>query len=90
MKNRIPECVDFTFDGMLYWFAELSKRGLLFHPDDDPAEIASLVGGGKTFSSTEAKKLRRLLGKMFAISGDVVYEAAYPAFMSHMKIQTEV
>ena len=85
--NRIPACADFTFDGMLCWFAELSRQDLLFHPDDDPAEIVSIVDGTEKFSDAEVKKLRKLLDRMFALNGDKVYEAAYPVFIKSMGIQ---
>ncbi len=88
--NRIPECADFTFDGMLCWFSELSRQELLFHPDDDPAEIVSIVDGTETFSDAEVKKLRKLLDRMFVLNGDKVYEAAYPVFMRRMDIQPSV
>lgn len=87
--NRIPACADFTFDGMLCWFAELSRQELLFHPDDDPAEIISIVSGTKAFSNTEVQKLRKLLDKMFTLNGDRVYEAAYPVFMKRMGLQLD-
>jgi len=87
--NRIPACASFSFDGMLFWFAELSKQDLLFHPDDDPAEIVAIADGTKTFSDAEVKKLRKLLDKMFALNGDEVYEAAYPVFMKRMGLQLD-
>ena len=87
--NRVPACVDFSFDGMLCWFSELSRQELLFHPDDDPAEIVSIADGAETFSNAEVKKLRQLLDKMFTLNGDKVYEAAYPVFMRRMELQLD-
>jgi hypothetical protein len=85
--NRVPACIDFSVDGMRRWFAELSRQDLLFHPDDDPAEIVSIGNGAKTFSEEEVNKLRKVLNKMFSLNGDEVYEAAYPAFASCMEIR---
>ena len=87
--NRIPECKDFTFDGMLDWFAEMSVNNLLFHPDDDPADIFTIADGTPTFSQNEAVQLRNILDDMFAANGDDVYEAAYPIFMKRMGIQLD-
>lgn len=87
--DRIPTCTDFSFDGMLYWFAELSKQELLFHPDDDPAEIVSIADGAEIFSDREVQKLRETLDGMFTLNGDKVYEAAYPIFMKRMGIQLD-
>jgi hypothetical protein len=28
-----------TVDGAVQWFTEMANHGLLFHPDDDPADI---------------------------------------------------
>lgn len=84
--NRVPVCVDFTFKEMRLWFAELAEAGLLFHPDDDPCEVASIVDGSRTFSDAEVRKLRKLLNQMFLNNGDKVYDAAYPAFMSSMTV----
>ena len=79
--SRVPECKDHSFDGMLLWFAELSKQDLLFHPDDNPASIISTETGRKLFSRTEIKELRRSIAEFFKVNGDDVYEAAYPVFM---------
>ena len=79
--SRVPECRDQSFDGMLQWFAELSKRDFLFHPDDDPASIVSTETGRKLFSRPEVKVLRSAISEFFKVNGDTVYEAAYPVFM---------
>ena len=79
--SRIPACQDRSFDGMLQWFAELSKCNLLFHPDDDPASIVSIETGQRLFSRSEVKALRSAISEFFVINGDAVYEAAYPVFM---------
>ena len=78
--SRIPEWTDHNFDGMLVWFSEMSVRGLLFHPDDDPSEIFSIADGARVFSDTEAVKLRSMVAEMFELNGDEVYEAGLPIF----------
>jgi hypothetical protein len=80
-RSRIPEWKEKGFDGMLIWFSEMSVRGLLFHPDDDPAEIVSIRDGhSRLFSDMEAAKLRGLIDEMFEINGDEVYKAGLPIF----------
>ena len=82
--SRIPDCKDYTFDGMLYWFGEMSVKGLLFHPDDDPAEISLFSNNKPMFSAKEVRKARKIIDGMFTQNGDDVYEAAYPIFMKCM------
>jgi hypothetical protein len=77
---RIPEWSDRNFDGMLVWFSEMSVRGLLFHPDDDPAEVFSIANGTRIFSDAEAVKLRSMIAEMFELNGDAVYGAGLPIF----------
>lgn len=79
--SRIPDLTENTFDGMLLWFAELSERELLFHPDDSPDQIVNIRTGEPTFSSEECRKTERILGCMFDKFGNGVHEAAYPIFM---------
>jgi hypothetical protein len=78
--SRIPQWTDHNFDGMLVWFSEMSARGLLFHPDDDPSEIVSIANGARLFSDTETAELRSTVAQMFELNGDEVYEAGEPIF----------
>jgi hypothetical protein len=80
--SRIPSLRNTSFDGMLVWFAKLSKRGLLFHVDDDPAEIIATSTGERAFSDEEAAALRAMIAKLFRRHGNDVYEAEYPIFMN--------
>ena len=91
MKNasRIPACQNYTFDGMLYWFAEMSVNDLLFHPDDDPADIVLIADNTPIFDKKEVRQLRKILDRMFVENGLDVYEAAYPVFMKRMGIQLD-
>ena len=67
--SRIPQWTDRNFDGILVWFSEMSVRGLLFHPDDDPSEIFSIANGTRTFSDAEAVELRSTVAEMFEFKG---------------------
>ena len=87
--NRVPDCADFSFDGMLYWFAELSSKNLLFHPDEDPADLISTDDERQLFSDKEVQRLKKILNKMQRLNGDKVYDAAYPAFMNRMGVQLD-
>lgn len=78
--SRIPQWTDHNFDGMLTWFSEMSVRGLLYHPDDDPSEIFYIANGTRVFSDAEAAELRSTVTEMFELKGDEVYEAGLPIF----------
>lgn len=82
ISPRIPEWTNDSFDGMASWFSKMSARGLLFHPDDDPAEIVSIAHGMPTFSTNEIDTLEEIIRSMFKIHEKNVYEAAYPCFMA--------
>lgn len=43
--NRIPGFGATCPDGMPAWFAEIAKRDLLFHSDDDPGDIVCVADG---------------------------------------------
>jgi len=87
--SRIPEFSDKSFDGMLFWFATMSVRELLFHPDDPAENIYNIATGEPTFTSAESRKANTILETMFNRFGDEVYEAAYPIFMKRMGIQLD-
>ena len=86
---RVPACTDYTFDGMLNWFAEMSVNDLLFHPDDDPSELTLIANNEPMFNVKEVREVRQTLDRMFAENGNRVYEAAYPIFMKRMGIQLD-
>lgn len=80
--SRIPKLHDTTFDGALMWFSELQCSNLLFHPEDDPADIVHISNGEKFFSSGEVNELRFVLNELEEDLGhEKVIEAAYPIFM---------
>ena len=87
--TRIPEFTDKSFDGILTWFAEMSARDLIFHPDDAPETIVSITTGVSIFTVDECQKLDEILSEMFDQFDDDVYEAAYPSFMKRMDIQLD-
>ena len=74
---------------MLIWFAEMSKRDLLFHPDDAPENIFLLSDGEPFFSTHECRLINNILDDMFSKFGDDVYEAAYPVYMKRMRVQLD-
>ena len=83
LQSRIPKLQDSTFDGALLWFSELQCGKLLFHPEDDPADIITLLNGERTFSDIEAQELRFLLNELEANLGhEKLIEAAYPILMN--------
>ena len=82
--NRIPDFNDKSLNGMHMWFAEMLARELLFHPDDDPADIIRISDGTPTFIAPEVEAARKVLGEMFDLHHDEVYEAAYESAMKAM------
>ena len=82
-QSRIPKLNDTTFDGALLWFSEMQCGRLLFHPEDDPADIICIQNGERTFSDVEINELRFLLNELEENLGHKkVIEAAYPIFMT--------
>lgn len=81
-QSRIPKLHDTTFDGALMWFSELQCNNLLFHPEDDPADIVHISNGEKFFTRGEVNELRFVLNELEKDLGhDKLIEAAYPIFM---------
>ena len=82
-QSRIPKLHETTFDGALLWFSEMQCSELLFHPEDDPADIILISNGERLFSDGEVQELRFLLNELEESLGhDTVIEAAYPIFMT--------
>lgn len=82
-QSRIPKLNEVSFDGALMWFAELYIQGLLFHPEDDPADIIKISDGLPTFTKTEVAELRFLMDELESgIGHESVIEAAYPVYMN--------
>lgn len=81
-QSRIPKLHDTTFDSALLWFSEMQCSKLLFHPEDDPADIIRIQSGERAFSDVEVNELRFLLNELEENLGhEKVIEAAYPIFM---------
>jgi len=81
-QSRIPKLHDTTFDGALLWFSEMQCSNLLFHPEDDPADIIRISSGERLFSDEEVQELRFAMSELERVVGhEKVIEAAYPIFM---------
>jgi len=82
-QSRIPKLHDTTFDGALLWFSEMQCCKLLFHPEDDPAEIIRISSGEQMFSADEVNEVRFVLNELDEKLGhEKMIEAAYPVFMN--------
>ena len=82
-QSRIPKLHDTTFDGALLWFSEMQCSKLLFHPEDDPADIIRISSGERLFSADEVSEIRFALKELEEGLGyEKVIEAAYPIFMN--------
>lgn len=81
-QSRIPKLHDTTFDAALLWFSEMQCSNLLFHPEDDPADIIRIASGERLFSDEEVQELRFVMSELErAVGHEKVIEAAYPIFM---------
>ena len=90
IQSRTPKLNEMSFDGALMWFAEMQNADLLFHPEDDPADIIRIADGKPMFTTPEITELRFLLEEMDAhIGHEKVTEAAYPIFMNAVGIQLD-
>jgi len=82
-QSRIPKLHDVTFDGALLWLSEMQCSSLLFHPEDDPADIIRISSGEQMFSTNEVNELRFVLNELEeGLGHERVIEAAYPIFMN--------
>ncbi len=75
--------------GMYNWFDMMGTAGLLFHPDDDPEEIVRIVNGRAMFNAVEVMQLRGVIDQLFALHGEVVYEAACTSSMRLLRVGDE-
>lgn len=89
-ESRIPQLGEVSFDGALMWFSEMSCRELLFHPEDDPADIIRVVDGAPVFSGTEVDEVRFLIEELeTGLGHEKLIEAAYPFFMKASRIHLD-
>lgn len=89
-SSRIPRLSEASFDGALLWFSEMQCVGILFNPDDDPADIVIIKTGERMFSDSESIELRRIIDTLdLKLGHDAVIEAAYPVFMNAMGIRLD-
>jgi len=90
MNSRIPALREVSFDGALTWFAEMQCEGLLFHPEDDPADIVRISDGVPSFSVKEVEELRFLIEELDkGLGHERMISAAYPVFMNSCGIQLD-
>jgi hypothetical protein len=88
-QSRIPKLNSSSFDGALMWFAEMQTKGLMFHPDDDPAEMLRISDWQRMFSDPEVSEVRFVMNELFTNLGDEVYAAAYPIVMNAYGIRLD-
>lgn len=76
-EYRIPPCpINPTEAQMREWFEEMHKRGLSYHPDDDPADVIYDLGGYRVFYDNEVEALRSIMRDLFRLHGDRVHQVA--------------
>jgi hypothetical protein len=89
-QSRIPTLNDVSFDGALMWFSEMQCQNLLFHPEDDPAEIVCIADGTRTFTTNEITQIRSIVDELEVVIGhENLIAAAYPIFMKACGMQMD-
>jgi len=82
IQSRIPKLTEISFYGASLWFSNMHSQNILFHPEDDPAQLFVTADGTKTFSDDEVLEVRSVLCVLENnIGHENVIEAAYPVFM---------
>ncbi|MDV7211281.1 hypothetical protein [Azotobacter beijerinckii] len=79
--SRIPQPFGTTFGDARDWFIAMRDANLLFHLEDDPADIVHIGSGERLFTDAEVVELRAILDRFLAARGERVCEAGYPVFM---------
>ncbi|MGB5852987.1 MAG: hypothetical protein WBG85_11910 [Rhodanobacter sp.] len=79
--SRIPQLANKSRAGMSIWFAEMSLRGLSFHPEEAPNSIITIATNERAFTPDECAELDGIMAQMFGLFGDDVCETAYPISM---------
>ena len=82
--NRIPNFDDKSAAGLRAWMTEMWKRGLLFHPDDDPATIVYVEDSAPIFNKLECRTLAPVIDEMFKLHGDKVYREGHRLMWRHL------
>ena len=88
-QNRIPKLVATSTKAAIGWFEELHRAGLMFHPDDDPADVVNVATGANTFSKAECELVNESMARLFASLGDDVYEIAFNTVSATFHTQSE-
>lgn len=88
-ENRIPHLADESEESVCRWFEQMYERHLLFHPDDDPADIVSIAGGCTILTAPECEELRATIARMFLHHGNEVYEIGVPFFLRDLPMRSD-
>ena len=88
-QNRIPKLTAASTKAAIDWFEELHRAGLMFHPDDDPADVVDIATGVNTFSKAECERVNKSMARLFASLGDDVYEIAFNTVSATFHTQPE-
>lgn len=79
--NRIPDLTKMTPATAEVWWQQMGEMGLIFHPDDPPADIVHIQSGEKLFSAKASAKLETIIGRMLRSLGDRTYDIAHRELM---------
>lgn len=79
--SRIPPLAGTSIEDARAWFIAMRDAVLLFHPEEDAADIIDVRTHLPIFSPEEAAEANAVLFRLFEALGDGVIEACYPIFM---------
>jgi hypothetical protein len=82
-SNRIPILTSTSPLHAEQWFSALRANGLIFHPDDDPAEIVDVISGEAVFSASEIAQLRSTMSMLFTNLGDATYDICHEEMLKN-------
>lgn len=74
--GRIPGLDNGGLEGLQQWLEALAGRGLLFHLDDDPAQVIESHTLRRIFTDEEVDWLRYMVPILFEAHGDEVHRLA--------------
>lgn len=86
---RIPSLPSKSYFAMNKWFQQMQKAGLLYHPDERAENIVLIETGAPMFDSVECEVLDALIGQMFEVHGDKVYEVCLKHVHKALGIEPE-
>jgi hypothetical protein len=82
MLNRIPDVKNNSAEAMSLWFAEMAANDLIYHPENEAADLVDIENGKPFFTQCEAKKAQSIMDGFYSrFKYERVMKVCYPHFM---------